>query len=94
MSESRSNQYYLQDSRDFVGNDMLFWQLGGGYTTDVSRAEVFTKDSALKQHSDRETDIPWPVEYIDSITRPAVDVQYADKDFSLLGERGGDGIGK
>lgn len=85
--ESQSNQYYLQDSRDFVGNDMLFWRLGGGYTTDVSQAEIFTKESALKQHRDRETDVPWAVEYIDGITRPAVDVQYADKDFSLAGER-------
>jgi len=84
--ESQSNQYYLQDKRDFVGNDMLFWRLGGGYTTDVSKAEIFTKESALNQHRARETDIPWAKEYIDSITRPAVDFQYAKKDFCLIGK--------
>lgn len=71
-----SNEYYLQDSRDYVGNDMLFWAKNGqGYTTDLRNAQVYTKDEAVKQHQCRETDIPWPKEYIDSQTRPAVDFQ-------------------
>lgn len=77
------DQYYLQDSRDFVGNDMLFWMLGGGYTTDVNQAEIFTRDSALQRHIKRETDIPWPKNYIESITRTVVDVQYVDKEIAL-----------
>lgn len=72
-----NNEYYLQDSRGYVGNDMLFWAKNGqGYTTDLRKAQVYTKDEAVRQHQCRETDIPWPKEYIDSKTRPAVDVQY------------------
>lgn len=72
-----SDQFYLQDSRSYVGNDMVFWRKdGGGYTTDVSKAGVWTKDDAQAQHNMRETDIPWPKAYIDAKTRPAVDMQY------------------
>ena len=78
-----NNEYYLQDNRSYVGNDILFWADKGGYTTDVSKAEVFTKDKAVRQNQCRETDIPWPKEYIDSITRPAVDMQNAELSIAL-----------
>lgn len=72
------NEFYLQDKRNYVGNDILFWAKGGGYTTDVSKAEVFTKERAIMLNKSRETDIPWPKEYIDNKTRPAVDMQYVN----------------
>lgn len=79
-----SEQFYLQDSRSYVGNDMVFWcKDGGGYTTDVSKAGVWTKDDAQAQHNMRETDIPWPKEYIDAKTRPAVDMQYVRRNEAL-----------
>jgi len=70
------SKYYLQDSRSYVGNDII-WHAkdGGGYTTDLRRAEVFSEGEAFKLNSGRETDIPWPKEYIDCRTRPAVDMQ-------------------
>jgi hypothetical protein len=78
--------YYLQDSRSYVGNDMLFWAKDGkGYTTDLRRAEVFTQEDAITRHRSRETDIPWPKEYIDARTRPAVDMQYVKRDEALAG---------
>lgn len=77
--------FYIQDSRNYVGNDMLFWAVGGGYTTDVRAAEVFSKDEAQRQHNSRPSDIPWPKNYIDSKTRPAVDVQYVKRDEALDG---------
>lgn len=81
---SNTDQFYLQDSRTYVGNDMLFWAKGGqGYTTDLSKAEVYTKEQVVKQNQCRETDIPWPKEYIDSKTRPAVDMQYTCKQEAL-----------
>ena len=80
-----NNQYYLQDKRSYVGNDILWWAEKGGYTTDISEAEIFTKESAVKQHQCRETDIPWPKEYIDQKTRPAVDMQYVDISTALEG---------
>ena len=78
--------YYLQDSRGYVGNDMLFWAKDGkGYTTDLSRAHVYTRHDAVSQHNFRETDIPWPKNYIDQRTRPAVDMQYVSREEALSG---------
>lgn len=79
-----SDEYYLQDSRNCVGNDMLFWAKDcKGYTTDLNKAHVFTKNEALEQHQCRETDIPWPKDYIDEKTRPAVDFQYVSVEEAL-----------
>ncbi|SDH70658.1 hypothetical protein SAMN05444503_105219 [Pseudomonas sp. BS3767] len=56
------SQFYLQDSRSHVGDGLTFWALGGGYTTNLDKAELFT----LKQaRGNRDTDIPWPKAYID-----------------------------
>jgi len=79
-----SNLFYLQDSRSFVGNDLMFWAIDGkGYTSDLRKAHMFTKQEAVQHHEHRETDIPWPKEYIDQHTRPAVDHQYVDIDIAL-----------
>lgn len=79
------NEFYLQDKRQYVGNDILWWAKDGmGYTTDLSKAHVFTKESAMKQHECRpDIDIPWPKKYVDSKTRPAVDMQHVDIDVAL-----------
>lgn len=78
--------YYLQDSRGYVGNDVLWWaKEGKGYTTDLSRAQIYTKEQAIGLHNNRESDIPWPKEYIDAKTRPAVDMQYINRDEALAG---------
>jgi hypothetical protein len=81
-----SDLYYLQDSRSYVGNDVLWWAKDGkGYTTDLSKAHIFTKAEAVSRHESRGTDIPWPKEYIDGKTRPAVDMQYIKRDEALAG---------
>jgi len=81
-----ADEFYLQDSRSYVGNDMLFWAKDGkGYVTDISKAEVYTKEQAVAQHQSRETDIPWPKDYIDAKTRPAVDMQHVKRDEALAG---------
>lgn len=78
--------FYLQDSRDYVGNDVLWWAVGGrGYTTDLRKAQTYGKDEAQRMHNSRETDIPWPKEYIDAKTRPAVDMQYIKRKDALRG---------
>lgn len=78
--------FYLQDSRTFVGNDMLFWAKDGkGYTTDLRLAEVYSQADAVHQHQVRHTDIPWPKAYIDARTRPAVDMQYVKHNEALAG---------
>ena len=68
--------FYLQDSRSFVGNDVLWWRKGGnGYTTDLREAETYTEADAQRLHVARNSDIPWPKDYIDDRSRPAVDFQ-------------------
>ena len=81
-----SNKFYLQDSRTFVGNDVMWWAKDGkGYTTDLRNAQAYSQEDAQRQHNCRETDIPWPKDYIDARTRPAVDMQYINRDEALAG---------
>ncbi len=72
--------FYLQDSRQIVGNDMMFWAWHGrGYTSDLRKAHVYTKEEAEQQHRSRPSDVPWPKDYIDSLTRPACDIQKVNR---------------
>lgn len=65
----------------------MWWAKDGrGYTTDVSLAHVFTKAGAFGQHNCRETDRPWPKDYIDGKTRPVVDHQYIDYSIAMQQE--------
>lgn len=81
-----SPYFYMQDSRGYVGNDVLWWAKGGnGYTTDLSKAEVYGLEQAQQMHNARPSDIPWPKDYIDQKTRPAVDMQYIRRDEALAG---------
>ena len=93
----RTDDYYLQDSRTYVGNDVLWctyvgndvlwWKVGdSGYTTDLRQAKVFSREEALRQNTIRSTDIPWPKYYIDHISRPAVDFQRLNHDPKLTEE--------
>lgn len=76
-------RFYLQDSRSFTGTNVMWWRDGGGYTSDLSQAQVFTKQEAQAQHNMRETDIPWPVPYIDARARLVVDMQYLRRDEAI-----------
>ncbi|MEY1661557.1 hypothetical protein [Isoalcanivorax beigongshangi] len=71
-----TDQFYLQDSRDYVGNCVVWWRRGGGYTTRLDEAEKFSRDKAMGQHRCRETDIPWPCSEVEPLVRPTVDVQF------------------
>jgi hypothetical protein len=79
------DQFYIQDSRSYCGNDVMWWSQDGGYTTDISKAHLYTKDEAVRQHKNRETDIPWPKSYIDQKIRPVVDMQYINRTEALTG---------
>lgn len=79
-------EFYLQDSRQYVGNDMLFWKAdGNGYTTNLAEAQIYTKEAAQAQHNMRHSDIPWPRSYIDRRLRPVVDMQTARLDKAIEG---------
>ena len=78
-------EYYLQYSRIFVGNNVMWWAKAGGYTTDLRLAKVFTREEAVRQNESRYSDIPWPKAYIDARTRPTVDMQYIKRAEALEG---------
>ncbi|QNH04474.1 hypothetical protein HNQ27_17510 [Pseudomonas sp. B11D7D] len=73
-----SDLFYLQDSRSNVGSRAMFWRDGGGYTSNLDEAEQFTRAAAVKQYECRETDLPWPVDYVRALAEVGVDHQYID----------------
>lgn len=74
-----SELYYLQDSRDYVGDYMLFWRKEDrGYTTDPAQAQTYTEDE-LKRKGLRDTDIPWRTSYIDARISQVVSIEKCDK---------------
>lgn len=76
--------FLLQDSRTYTGGDLMFWAAGGkGYTTDVGRAQSYSKEEAMRLHAIRPTDIPWPKAYLEARSQPAVDMQYLDPSRAL-----------
>ncbi|MBZ9574596.1 hypothetical protein [Modicisalibacter sp. MOD 31.J] len=74
-----TDRFYLQDNRSNLGDRLMFWREGGGYTSNVREAEVFTRERAVNLHENRESDIPWPADYVDARTHSAVDMQYVDR---------------
>lgn len=70
--------FYLQDSRSNVGSRATFWRAGGGYTTNLDEAETFTSAHAVRQYKCRETDLPWPVDYVRARAEYGVDHQDLD----------------
>ena len=65
-------------SAGFVGNDLLFYgEHGKGYTCDLDKAEVFTKDEAIKEvQISRGKYLMWEKKYLESIAKGHVDMQY------------------
>lgn len=68
-------QYYLQDSRSNVGDNLMFWGAAGGYTSDIAAAEHFSEEKAFSQNASRPSDVPWPTDYLATHVRPVVDMQ-------------------
>lgn len=67
--------FYLQDSRSNVGSRAMFWRNGGGYTSNLDQAEQFTRERSVRQYECRETDLPWPVDYVRALAQVGVDFQ-------------------
>ncbi len=72
-----SQKFYVQDTRQYVGTCMLWWEEGScGYTYNLSEAKVFTQDEIDKMYSIKEgTKRAWPQEYIDKRVEVHVDMQ-------------------
>jgi hypothetical protein len=55
-------EYYIQDSRTYVGNCAIWWEIASqGYTCDLNKAGIYAGRQAAKM---RQTDVPWPVEHV------------------------------
>lgn len=74
--DNDSDLYYLQESRSFNGNYMMFWGLEDkGYTSDIRKAQTYSLEDAEKRASNRETDIPRKVSDIKPLARHCFDGQ-------------------
>ena len=42
------DEYYIRDIRQVIGNSCVWWEINGnGYTSDLKKAKIFTKEKAL-----------------------------------------------
>jgi hypothetical protein len=73
--EAEGGEYFLQDTRSYVGNCPMWWGGSGGYTSRIDKARRYTFDEAMRQHECRDTDVPWPCSEIEPLKRPTIDVQ-------------------
>lgn len=75
--EKNTELFYLQDSRSFVGSNVVFWNIGGhGYGTNLDKIQTYTSEQAQRMHSNRITDIPLSMPLVDKLSIKAVDHQY------------------
>lgn len=71
------SEFVLQDSRSNTGDRLMFWAKdGAGYTTNLDAAQRYTKEQATCQNECRESDLPWPLAYLEQVAEWAVDHQY------------------
>lgn len=70
------NIFVLRDSRSDTGSNITVWNAGGGYTTNLTEANHFTKESAVRQHESRDSDIPLALDDLLALSRSRVDHQY------------------
>jgi len=77
--------YYIQDRRNYVGNAVLWWGLGGsGYVTDLKKAQKYTKQEVIEQFArGRDTDVIWIASHVEGAIREYVDAQGLKREYSL-----------
>lgn len=69
------NRFYLACLRDNVGSNVGFHAIDGrGYTTDLSKAHVYTREEAQQAWS-RDIDLPLSADHIDALAVWKVDCQ-------------------
>ena len=67
--------YFIQDTRQYVGNCMLFHAKSNGYTTHLDEALECGEEEARAIKRNRNTDKAWPAEQIRAAASVQVDVQ-------------------
>jgi hypothetical protein len=71
----------LLDSRSTVGTALMFWALEGGYTSNITKAEIFSVEDARRQHTSRHSDIPLRLDYLEARKERMVDCQYLNSTY-------------
>lgn len=75
--QAKPHLFYIQDTRQVVGNCPMWWgPNGSGYVTRLDEAGRYTEQEAVHQNRTRETDVPWPCAEIDALARKTVDCQH------------------
>ena len=72
--------YYYLRNEGYLGNALLWWKKGGGYTCDIKQAELFTEEEA-KIICKRPEDSAYQQDYIDNLLEAQkliIDSQYVD----------------
>lgn len=59
-----SKTYFIQDTRQYVGNCIYWWAKGGGYTTHLDDAREVPAYEALRIERNRSTDKAWPADQV------------------------------
>lgn len=87
-----AKQFYIQDTRNYVGNSMLWWEKSNsGYVCDVRKARMFTEEDAKKicpgrgryYRTSQNGKRMWPKEYIDQRVSHHIDMQHCDFEQAL-----------
>ena len=74
-------EYYYIRNEGYLGNALMWWRKGGGYTCDINQAEMFTEEEAKKK-CQRPEDSAYNFKYIDQLTEAKkliIDSQYVDE---------------
>lgn len=81
-----SKLFYIQDTRSWLGNSPVWWgHNGSGYTSKLLDAGVYTEEQAVRQHKARNSDVPWPKDYVDARQHVTVDIQRMSLEEALKG---------
>ncbi len=80
-----SNKFYIQDKRQYIGNSIAWWAKGGnGYTTNIDRAEIFTKEDAVELATDGSGKYrAWSCDHVNEHISRHVDMQHVDYRYSI-----------
>lgn len=72
----KCDEFYLRDTRSDVGSTCVFWvKGGGGYASDLRKAEVFSFEEAQKYADRQDHFIPLSKAAVDAVATIRVDMQ-------------------
>ncbi len=83
------DRFYFACLRDNVGGNVAWWAKSGGYTTNVSNAESYSRVDAQRMwNGHREFDMPISADHVDPQTVLKVDMQYVPNESQIIQDVG------